>query len=172
MHVYGLSKAEAGNILGMLALAMIVGSPFLSWLSDKVFHSRKKVIVLASMITLCLTIPLAFFTDSMNRPLLYLLCFFLGMFNSAVVVVAFTSAKELFPVEIAGTSVGLVNFFPFLGGAVAPPLLGAILEVQGKTGAGYTAGAYSKAFLLYFLFALIALGAACLITETLEKASE
>ena len=172
MHVYGLSKAEAGNILGMLALAMIVGSPFFSWLSDKVFRSRKKVIVLASIITLGLTIPLAFFPDAMNRPSLYLLCFLLGMFNSAVVVVAFTSAKELFPVEIAGTSVGLVNLFPFLGGAVAPPILGAILEAQEKTATGYSAEAYSKAFLLYFLFALLALAAACFITETMKKTSD
>lgn len=172
MHVYGLSKAEVGNILGMLALAMIVGSPFLSWLSDKVFHSRKKVIVLASIITLGLTIPLAFFTDAMNRPALYLLCFLLGMFNSAVVVVAFTLAKELFPVEIAGTSVGLANLSPFLGGAVAPPILGAILETHEKTALGYSAQAYSKAFLLYFLFALIALGLACFVTETMKKASD
>ncbi len=171
IQVYGLNKAEAGNILGMLALAMIVGSPFVSWMSDKVFRSRKKVIVLASVITLCLTIPLAFFTDAMNRPMLYLLCFLLGIFNSAIVVVAFTSAKELFPVEIAGTSVGLVNIFPFLGGAVAPPVLGSILEFQGKTATGYSAEAYSKAFLLYFVFALIELGAACFMTETMKKDS-
>jgi len=169
MHVYGVSKAEAGNILGMLALAMIVGSPFLSWLSDKVFRSRKKVIVLASIITLCLTIPLAFYPAAMNRPTLYLLCFLLGMFNSAVVVVAFTTAKELFPVQIAGTAVGLANFPPFIGGAVAPPLLGAILESQAKTASGYTAAAYSKAFLVYFVSALIALGAACFISETYGK---
>ena len=172
MHVYGLNKAEAGNILGMLALAMIVGSPFFSWLSDKVFRSRKKVLVMASIMTLCLTIPLAFFPDALNRPSLYLLCFLLGMFNSAVVVVAFTSAKELFPVEIAGTSVGLVNLFPFLGGAVAPPILGAILEAQERSQTGYSAQAYSKAFLLYFLFALIALVAASFVTETMNKASD
>jgi sugar phosphate permease len=172
MQVYGLNKAEAGNILGMLALAMIVGSPILSWLSDTVFRSRKKVILLASIMTLGLTIPLAFYTDAMSHFTLYLLCFLLGMFNSAIVVVAFTSVKELFPVEIAGTSVGLVNLFPFLGGAVAPPLLGAILEAQGKTATGYSAEAYSKAFLLYFLFALIALGLACFVTDTMKKAPE
>jgi len=172
MHVYGFSKAEAGNILGMMALAMIVGSPFISWLSDRVFRSRKKVIVLASFMTLCLTIPLAFFTDAMNRPALYLLCFLLGIFNSAIVVVAFTAAKELFPVEIAGTSVGLVNLFPFLGGAVAPPILGAILEAQGKIETGYSAEAYSKAFFLYFLFSLLALGAACFIAETMKESSD
>jgi sugar phosphate permease len=172
MQVYGFSKAETGNILGMLALAMIVGSPVLGWLSDKVLRSRKKVIVLAAFITLGLTVPLAFFPAAMNRPMLYLLCFLLGMFNSAVVVVAFTAAKELFPVEIAGTSVGLANLFPFLGGAIAPPILGAILEAQEKTAAGYSAQAYSKAFFLYFIFALIALAASCFITETMQTKSD
>jgi sugar phosphate permease len=151
MQIYGYSKAEAGNILGMMALAMIVGSPVFGWLSDKVFRSRKKVLILASVITLGLTVPLAFFPAAMNRPALYLLCFLFGLFNSAVVIVAFTAAKELFPVEIAGTSVGLANLFPFLGGAVAPPIVGAILEAQEKTAAGYSAQAYSRAFLLYFM---------------------
>ena len=171
MHVYGLTKAEAANILGTLAMAMVVGSPMMGWLSDKVFRSRKKVLILASVITVCVSISLVFFTAEMNRPMLYLLCFLLGIFNSAVVVVAFASAKELFPVQIAGTSVGLVNMFSFLGAAVVPPILGAILEAQGKTAAGYPAEAYSKAFLLYLIFALIALGLACFTTETMEKRS-
>jgi sugar phosphate permease len=172
MQVYGYSKAEAGNILGMMALAMIVGSPIFGWLSDKVFRSRKKVLILASVITLCLTVPLAFFPAAMNRPALYLLCFLFGLFNSAVVIVAFTAAKELFPVEIAGTSVGLANLFPFLGGAVAPPIVGAILEAQEKTAAGYSAQAYSRAFLLYFIFAFIALVVSCFLTETLKTKSD
>ncbi len=172
MHVYGYSKAEAGNILGMLALAMIVGSPVFGWLSDRVFRSRKKVLILASVVTLCLTVPLAFFPAAMNRPALYLLCFLFGLFNSAVVIVAFTAAKELFPVEIAGTSVGLANLFPFLGGAVAPPIVGAILEAQEKTAAGYSAQAYSRAFLLYFIFAFIALVVSCFLTETLKPDSD
>ncbi len=171
MQVYGLSKAEAGNVLSMLALAMIVGSPILSWTSDAVWHSRKKVIVLSAVMTLVLSLPLAFFTAGMSRPLLYLLCFLLGLFTSAVVVVAFASAKELFPIEIAGTSVGLVNLFPFLGGAVAPPILGAILEYQTKVHAGYSAAAYSRAFMLYVFLAVIALVAALFVRETLPAAS-
>ncbi len=169
IQVYGFSKAEAGNILGMLALAMIVGSPFLSWLSDAVFRSRKKVIVLSSVITLGLSLPLAFFTDDLSRPALYLLCFLMGIFNSAIVVVAFAAAKELFPLEIAGTSVGLVNLFPFLGGAVAPPILGAILEIHEKSAGSYSAAAYSRAFMLYVAFALIAFVAALFIEETIKE---
>ena len=170
MNVYGLSKAETGNILGMLALAMIVGSPLMSWTSDRLFRSPKKVIILATAVTTCVTIPLTFFTAEMSRPMLYLLCFLLGVFDSAVVVVAFASAKELFPVEIAGTSVGLVNLFSFLGAAILPPIIGAILESQSKATAGYSADAYSKAFFLYLVLAVISLVLACLITETMKKA--
>ncbi len=172
IQVYGLSKAEAGNVLSMLALAMILGSPLLSWLSDSVWRSRKKIIILSSVVTLMLTIPLAFFTANMSRPVLYLICFLMGIFNSAVVVVAFAAAKELFPLEIAGTSVGLVNLFPFLGGAVAPPILGAILEYHQEAAGGYSAAAYSRAFMLYVFLAVIALLAALFIRETIRPASD
>ena len=55
MQVYGLSKAKAGHILSMLAIGMIVGSPFLSFLSDRIFRGRKPVLLLSSFIVLCLT---------------------------------------------------------------------------------------------------------------------
>jgi len=46
------------------------------------------------------------------------------------------------------------------------------LEAHGQTAAGYSAQAYSRAFLLYFIFALIALVASCFLTETLKTASD
>ena len=60
MDVYGLSKAQAGNVLSMMAWAMIFGSPLLSFLSDKVFRSRKTPLVGATMVTLILCVWLAF----------------------------------------------------------------------------------------------------------------
>ena len=50
MHVYGMTRAEAGHILTMIAVGMIIGSPLVSLLSDRVFHSRKKVLTLASAV--------------------------------------------------------------------------------------------------------------------------
>ena len=94
----------------------------------------------------------------------------MGLFNSAIVVVAFAAAKELFSLEIAGTSVGLVNLFPFLGGAVAPPVLGAILEIHQQAAGGYSAAAYSRAFMLHVAFALIAFVAAFFVEETIDRA--
>ncbi len=78
--------------------------------------------------------------------------------------------SEAIPLSV--TALIPLVLFPFLGGAVAPPILGAILEAQEKTAVGYSAEAYSKAFLLYFVAALIALAIACFITETIKKASD
>ena len=169
MHVYGLTKAEAGSILAMLAVGMILGSPLLSFLSDRVFRSRKRVIVLASALSLVLTSILAFHTTGLPVPFLYLFCFLLGFSTNAIVVVGFTTAKELFPVSIAGTSTGLVNLFPFLGGAIFQPILGSVLEQHGKVGGAFTVQGYEIAFLILFCCSVIALCASFFLAETIKK---
>jgi sugar phosphate permease len=169
MQVYGLTKAEAGYILNMLSVGMIIGSPILSILSDKVFVSRKVVLVGSTMVTVVVTAVLTFFTENLNIPLLYLLCLLLGIFTSSIVNIGFTSTKELFPREIAGTSTGTVNIFPFAGGAVFQPLLGYILEKVGKVGETFTPQAYSAAFGCLFAAAVVSLIAVLFMKETLKS---
>jgi sugar phosphate permease len=169
MQVYGLSKAEAGRVLSMIAVGMVVGSPFLSFLSSNVFRARKPVIVLSSGVVLALTALLAFYTDRMPVAALYLLCLGLGMFASAVVVIGFTTNKELFPVRMAGTATGLVNLFPFAGGAVFQPVLGTVLEHAGREGARFTLAGYQSAFLVLFGCALVALAASLFMKETMPR---
>jgi sugar phosphate permease len=169
MQIYGLSKAKAGQILSMIAIGMIVGSPFLSFLSDRIFRGRKPVLLLSSFIVLCLTALLAFYTARLSIPALYLLCLGLGVFSSAIVVIGFTTTKELFPVQIAGTSTGLVNLFPFAGGALFQPFLGYLLERPGKAGDAFSLIGYKQAFLALFLCGLLAFLACLFLKETLVK---
>ncbi|MDY6952703.1 MAG: MFS transporter, partial [Thermodesulfobacteriota bacterium] len=169
MQVYGLTKAEAGHILSMLAIGMIVGSPLLSVLSNRIFRGRKPVLVLSSAILLCLTALMAFYTEEIPLAGLYLVCLGLGIFSSAVVVIGFTTTKELFPVQIAGTSTGLVNLFPFAGGAVFQPVLGYVLERQGRVDGAFTLAGYRQAFLVLFICGLIAFAATLCVKETLPK---
>lgn len=169
MHVYGLSKAKAGHILSMIALGMIFGSPLLSFLSNRVFQARKPVLLLSSFIVLCLTALLSFRTDGLPLGGLYLITLGLGVFSSAIVVIGFTMTKELFPVQIAGTSTGLVNLFPFAGGAVFQPLLGYVLERHGKAGEAFTPAGYEQAFLVLFGCGLIAFLACLFMKETLRE---
>lgn len=172
MQVYGLTKPQAGNILMMSAIGMVVGSPALSFLSNRVFKGRKPLLVIASSMTVLITAILTFLTDRLPVPGLYVLCFFTGMFANAIVAVGFTATKELFPVSIAGTSTGLANFFPFLGGALLQPLMGYLLERAGKTGEmgqNFTIAGYRHAFAAMFICAVIAFLASLFIWETMAR---
>jgi sugar phosphate permease len=168
MQVYGLSKAKAGHVLSMIAVGMIVGSPLLSLLSNRVFQARKPMLVVSSLVVLCLTALLAFYTDKLPLIGLYLITLGLGVFASAIVVIGFTTTKELFPVQMAGTSTGLVNLFPFAGGAVFQPILGYMLERHGRVEDAFTLAGYKEAFFVLFLCAIIAFLATLFLRETLH----
>jgi sugar phosphate permease len=85
------------------------------------------------------------------------------------VVIGFSATKELFPVEIAGTSIGMINLFPFAGGAMCQPLFGLILQNYGQVDNKYSVVAYQSGFLLLMVCAVLAICSACMIKETLEK---
>lgn len=151
MGVYGMSKEQAGTVLSMLAWGMIVGSPLLGVLSERVLCSRKKVFMLCNGLLVILFLLL--YLSRLPVVVLFGWFFLFSVCSSAIVIMAFTTIKELFPVEIAGTSVGTVNLFPFFGGAVFMPLLGWILDFYPKT----ETGAYS--FWGYHMLLGILLGA-------------
>ncbi|MFZ0134243.1 MAG: MFS transporter, partial [Desulfobacterales bacterium] len=169
IQVYGLDQRQAAQILSMLAVGMIVGSPFLSYVSNSVFRGRKPVLVLSSIIVAGLTAVLAFKTRQIPVAGLFALCFGLGVFASAIVVIGFTTNKELFPVQMAGTATGIVNLFPFAGGAIFQPVLGAVLEHHGRIDGKFTPAGYEKAFLILFVCALVAMGATFFMRETLVR---
>ena len=168
IDVYGLSRLETGAILSMVAVAKIAGCPAISFISDRL-RRRKAILVFATVVLIALVVPLAYFPAAMSVPMLYVWTLAFALCSSAVVVVAFTTGKESFPLEITGTAVGLINVFPFLGGAVMQPVLGLVLETFERSESGYSAAAYGTAFQIYFYSALVALGAALLIKETLPR---
>ena len=172
MHVYGLTRSQAGAILSMIAWGMIIGSPFLGYLSDKVLKSRRKVIRICTSALAVEMILLSLFPSKLPLPWLYIAFFFFSVFASSIVVIGFTTTKELFPVEIAGTSVGTVNLFPFLGGAVFMPLLGKVLDSWPKSATGaYDIQAYKVMLLILAASAVIALVCTFFMKETLGEKS-
>lgn len=167
MHVYGLSRAEAGSILNMIAVGLIVGSPMISLLSDKVMHSRKRVLTLFSAILVVILLILNLYPEGLSKAALYLGMLVFSVSASAIVVIGFTTTKELFPVEIAGTSVGTVNLFPFLGGAILQPVLGWVLESYPKGPAGgYSLEGYQAVFSVLLVISFVALISSLLMKET------
>ncbi len=166
LQVYGLSKAYAGNILMMIAVGMIVGGPSLSYLSEKVFRGRKPILLISSSIVTAIWLLFVFLVDGLSPAFLYGLFFLLGIFASGIVAVGFTTAKELFPGEIAGTSTGMVNIFPFAGGALFQPLIGLVLDYSGSVSRMYSPEAYRISFVVFLLAAVVALISVLFMKET------
>ncbi len=166
MHVYGMTRAEAGAVLSMIAWGMIVGSPVLGFLSDRVLKSRKKVFVLCTSGLAFILLIFSIFPSGLSHATLYVLFFIFSICASSIVVIGFTMTKELFPVEIAGTSVGTVNLFPFLGGAIFMPILGKVLDAYPKSTAGYSVDAYSTILLILLGTSLAALICTFVMKET------
>lgn len=166
MQVYGLTKIQVGGILSMLAVGMIIGCPISTWLSEKVFRTRKKMFILSSTLLLVLEALLLGFPGKFSVSMLYVWCFLFAIGGGALSIIAFTATKELFPLEIAGTATGLINIFPFMGAAVMQPVVGLAVQILQAPGGIDTAQAYGRAFLVYPLVTIIALVLSICIPET------
>lgn len=170
MQVYGLSQAEAGGILNMLAAGIIVGAPIHSFLSEKVLHSRKRVLFLCSCALVVVLTVFNLYPASLSVAGLYVLTFAFAVFALAPGVIGVTTTKELFPIEITGTSVGIVNLFPFMGGGMMQLLLGWVLESYPRAGgAAYSLEAYKSMLLVLLLAALLSIPCALIMKETFKR---
>jgi sugar phosphate permease len=169
MHVYGMTRTQAGAVLSAMAIGMIIGAPAMSWLSNRVFHSRKKVLALSQLGGLCVFAPLAFFTGDFSETALYIWCFTYNFFMSSLVVVGYSTIKDSFPIQSSGTATGTLNIFPFAGALVGQPLIGWYLDSVGAINGQYPVDAYSTAFKMCLLCLLAAFIASLMVKETFPK---
>ena len=164
-HVYGMSKAEASVYQTTFGISLIIGSPILSWLAN--WLGRKPIFIGCSLLLMAAFACFYLFTESLPPWALYALFFCLFLAGGAIGPVTATVSKELFHPAIAGTSVGMVNVFPFFGGGIFQVAIGAVLASGGVAAEAYTPPAYQGAFGLCFLAAAASLITALLLTETL-----
>jgi sugar phosphate permease len=167
--VYGLNKSTAGGILSMIAVAMIFVSPVIGHLSDKTLKSRKKILVWSSLLNVLCFACVLFFFDRLGVVSLYILFFLMGVTISSVGIVAIVTAKELFPDEIAGTSMGMINLFPFIGAIIFQPLVGFILDRASATGGTYPQYAYREMLWAYFITSVFAFLSILKCRETFRR---
>jgi sugar phosphate permease len=169
MDVYKLSPMSAGTILSIFPLAIIVGSPFLGYLSDRVLVSRKLVLIGTSVLHAGCWLFLLSSYDSLSVPALYVLFFVMGIVAGSPGNVGFSNIKEVFPVNIAGTSIGAANLFAFFGGVLLQPLIGFVLDAAGKISGAYPPSAYRTAFIFFFVISLVSLVSVLFCKETLSR---
>ena len=169
MDVYKLSPMSAGTILSIFPFAIMAGSPFLGYLSDRVLVSRKLVLIGTSVLHAACWLFLLSSYSSLSVPALYVLFFVMGIAAGSPGNVGYSNIKEVFPANIAGTSMGAVNLFAFFGGVVLQPVIGYVLDATGKIDGAYPPSAYRTAFIFFFVISLISLVSVLFSRETLSR---
>jgi sugar phosphate permease len=167
MHVYGLSKSSAGAVLSTFAVAMIFGSPLLGWSANR--YGRKPVLIGCSAILIAVTGTMSWLVDTLPLAALYFLFFWFFVTGGAIGPVVAAVSKELFPISISGTSVGVVNLFPFAGTTFFQILIGAVLTARSQGQGTYATAGYQIMFLICLAGAVVSLAAALLMRETFVR---
>lgn len=123
---YHVSKPTAASLTSLMFLGLAVGGPTLGFISDY-FNKRFAVMLYGLLLSLCClsgALYLAQLPLWFEGSLLFLFGFGTGAF-----MLGFTMGKELNPLPLAASVVGLVNTGDALFGAFSEPVTGKLLDL-------------------------------------------
>lgn len=170
-QVYGLSNRNAANYVMVVSLGLLLGCPFVGYVSDRVFVRRKAPYVVFAF-AYAVVWGMLCFVGAGKPPLAYLyaISFTMGFFCSGFTL-SLVSSKEANPGCLAGIAMGTTNTGGFLGAAMLQVVLGKVLDLFWDGGVMdsvriYPLEAYRAAFFICFGVTLIGLIAALFIKET------
>lgn len=132
-NIGGFDAGTAGMMLTMVGVGMVFGCPLAGKLSDSYLHSRKKVVIIGTVVYTLIWAFIYLTADSAdiltNDIVQYAINFCFGFFGGFFVV-SYAQIKELYPIAMAGTSTAALNLFPFAGGAILITIAGFLVTDQ------------------------------------------
>ena len=162
IQAMGITPVSAGNLLLLMSIGLLLGSPLCGWLSDVVLRKRKAIVV-AGLGAMGLLLALfTRLTPDVGMPIFALLFFSFGFFSSAGNIM-YTHIKERMPPANAGAAMTGINFFTMIGVAVFLQGLGHLLQLRHPQ-AALGAAAFTELF-LFCALCLWATAAAYLMTR-------
>ncbi|QIO25196.1 MFS transporter [Haloarcula sp. JP-L23] len=151
--VHSLPLAEAGGIAALIPLMAIVARPSGGWLSDRIGHRRRPV-VLASFL---LSVPaFALLVRPVDETGFAVLLLTIGFSLQLAAGLYFTYVQELVPTNVTGTSLSVLTTFA-VGGALVAPIAGGWLIDEFS---------WYAAFLANILLGVVGIVAIVVVTES------
>jgi len=129
-QIHHLNATDASLVSAMLFVGMMIGSPLLGWISDKV-KEQKRLMQLAAIMLFLIEI-LILFTSKLSFSLLAA-CFFIMGFLSSGQVIGFSYVAQVNSMTITSTALGVVSVIIMACAAVAQPLFGWLAEFHGAS---------------------------------------
>ena len=127
--VFRFSEQKTANLLILINLAWILGTPLLTFVSEAL-HTRKWIMVVTALCEIAVSVAFIFMKgpSQWNNIIIVILIFAFGFFGSAPCSLAVTMFKEMETPETAGTAMGCSNFFPFICSTLMHSVTSYILE--------------------------------------------
>ncbi len=150
----GFSPTEAGIVTSLITAGTTLSWPLAGYVSDKL--GRRKAVYLTSQ-TASLLACVVFAAIEPGFPLAgaAVVAGFTGLVVGGMIT-PYVMVIDLFPRELAGTVMGVINASCFAGGMVLPILLGRVVDVTGS---------FPAAFLVAGGVQLLALVVGCFVRE-------
>ncbi|MBU9711945.1 MFS transporter [Evansella tamaricis] len=162
MNVYGMSRADASQLIMLGLIGALIGAPLAGWISSRLGGIKRPYIVVHLILLLTWSIFVLFH----GNPPFYLLTglfFVIGLAYGANAL-TFAAVRQAFPVKEAGLVSGFANTGGFLSAVLLPSIFGKVLDhvqlVSGNTVDGYFIG-----FLIPVVFSIIGLMGVILFKE-------
>ncbi len=125
----GLGEIDASNAILCLAIGQIICLPVSGWASDKVFRSRKKVVLAHMILSAMLILSFAWWTLSVPFWWIFVSFFALG-FILAPGNVVYSHIKELVSPSIISQAMTALNLFTILGAGLLTHVLGLVIGAE------------------------------------------
>jgi sugar phosphate permease len=154
MEAMGYSAVKTGNLILLMTVGIITGSPFWGALSDRILKTRKWIIVFCLGALAAVALVLMLIPTNAGLTVVAFLFFAFGFFASAGMLM-YPHIKDLMPVEMAGTAMTGINFFNMMGPAIFLQGLGILMQVL-HPGASRGPEAFHTAFLVFMVSLVVA----------------
>ncbi len=153
-NVAGLTRTEMSSLLSISAVISIV-TPIIFANVIANIKSRKNVLIFSNAALFLLMLHFYMRNGVFLKPEIFAWGIILPTVASCPVGLYMTSARELFPANIAGTANGLLYAACMLGSAIYQPLIGILLDSAGYVDA-LNAEMFNSTALLYLVSTAIA----------------
>ncbi|MGC9490427.1 MAG: MFS transporter [Thermovirgaceae bacterium] len=160
--VYGMESRAASGIVSAAVIGAITGGLVLGRISDRIGLRKPPMITAGIVYVLCWGV-LVFLTARQVSPAVLVGLFFCQGFSSMAFVIALAITKEINHPEKTGVALSILNMTIFMGIALFPPIMGAIIDFSADLPVWI---AYRRAFIICLVAAVIGLGLALCMKET------
>jgi hypothetical protein len=142
-HIYGYSLTERGNMLLVAVVAQVIGA--LIWgPSDRWFSSYKIPVMIGALLTAA-TMATGAIVGVFSGIGVFAWFVAIGL-ATGYLPVLIAHGKSLFPPELVGRGITLLNVATMGGVFVAQTVTGFVIDMFPKVGEGYALGAYRCVF--------------------------